>query len=59
MEHVTLTPLKNLIERHLAEGLEDIAQGRTHGSYESAAEALSAMESRTGSRRTSENKKQK
>ena len=46
---ITFTP-KTVIDRHLAEGIEDIAQGRTHGSYESAAEAISALERRTGGR---------
>jgi AbrB family looped-hinge helix DNA binding protein len=46
---ITFTP-KTVIDRHLAEGMEDIAQGRTHGPYESAAEAISALERRTGGR---------
>jgi AbrB family looped-hinge helix DNA binding protein len=47
---ITFTP-KTVIDRHLAEGLEDIARGRTHGPYESAAEAISALERRTGGRK--------
>lgn len=43
---ITFTP-KTVIDRHLAEGLEDIAHGRTHGPYESASEAISALERRT------------
>jgi AbrB family looped-hinge helix DNA binding protein len=46
---ITLTP-KTVIDRHLAEGLEDLARGRTHGPYGSAAEAISALERRTGKR---------
>jgi putative transcriptional regulator len=32
-----------LIDRHLAEGLEDIRKGRTHGPYDSAAAAIKAL----------------
>jgi AbrB family looped-hinge helix DNA binding protein len=46
---ITFTP-KTVVDRHLAEGLEDIARGRTHGPYESAAAAISALERRTGER---------
>jgi AbrB family looped-hinge helix DNA binding protein len=46
---ITFTP-KTVIDRHLAEGLEDIARGRTHGPYASAAEAISALERRAGGR---------
>ena len=46
---ITFTP-KTVIDRHLAEGLEDLAGGRTHGPYESAAKAISALERRTGGR---------
>jgi AbrB family looped-hinge helix DNA binding protein len=46
---ITFTP-KTVIDRHLAEGLEDVAQGRTHGPYQSAAEAISALERRVGKR---------
>ena len=42
---ITFTP-KTVVDRHLAEGLEDIARGRTHGPYESAAAAISALERR-------------
>jgi AbrB family looped-hinge helix DNA binding protein len=44
---ITFTP-KTVIDRHLAEGLEDVAQGRTHGPYTSAAGAISALERRAG-----------
>jgi AbrB family looped-hinge helix DNA binding protein len=46
---ITFTP-KTVVDRHLAEGIEDIAQGRTHGPYESAREAISALERRAGGR---------
>jgi AbrB family looped-hinge helix DNA binding protein len=42
---ITLTP-KSLIDRHLAEGLEDAKRGRTHGPYSSAADAIRALETR-------------
>jgi AbrB family looped-hinge helix DNA binding protein len=44
---ITFTP-KTVVDRHLAEGMEDIARGRTHGPYESASEAISALERRAG-----------
>lgn len=46
---ITFTP-KTVIDRRLAEGMEDLAQGRIHGPYESAAEAISALERGTGRR---------
>lgn len=46
---ITFTP-KTVIDRHLAEGLEDITRGRTHGPYETAASAISALERRAGKR---------
>ena len=42
---ITFTP-KSLIDRHLAEGLEDAKQGRTHGPYNSADEAIAALDAR-------------
>jgi len=42
---ITFTP-KSLVDRHLAEGLEDIRKGRTHGPYESAAAAIQALDAR-------------
>ena len=53
---ITLTP-KTVIDRHLAEGMEDIARGRTHGPYESSTEAISALERRA--RRRNKNRKRK
>ncbi len=43
---ITFTP-KSLIDRHVAEGLEDIRKGRTHGPYDSAAAAIKALDART------------
>ena len=37
---------KSLIDRHLAEGLEDARRGRTHGPYASAGEAIAALDAR-------------
>jgi AbrB family looped-hinge helix DNA binding protein len=42
---ITFTP-KSLVDRHLAEGLEDARKGRTHGPYASADEAVRALEGR-------------
>lgn len=42
---ITFTP-KSLIDRHLAEGLEDAKQGRTHGPYANAKDAIKALETR-------------
>jgi AbrB family looped-hinge helix DNA binding protein len=43
---ITLTP-QALIDRRIAEGLEDIRKGREHGPYSSVAEALAAFRKRT------------
>ena len=42
---ITFTP-KSLIDRHLAEGLEDLRKGRTHGPYATSAQAIAALEAR-------------
>jgi AbrB family looped-hinge helix DNA binding protein len=42
---IVFTP-KSVVDRHLAEGLEDTKRGRTHGPYKSATEAISALEHR-------------
>jgi len=42
---ITFTP-KSLIDRHLAEGLEDLKQGRTHGPYANVRDAIRALETR-------------
>jgi AbrB family looped-hinge helix DNA binding protein len=46
---ITYTP-KRLIDRDLAEGLDDLKHGRTHGPYASAEEAIVALESRSRDR---------
>jgi AbrB family looped-hinge helix DNA binding protein len=40
---ITFTP-KSVIDRHLAEALQDVAEGRTHGPYGSVIEAIAALE---------------
>ncbi|MBV8818693.1 MAG: AbrB/MazE/SpoVT family DNA-binding domain-containing protein [Acidobacteriaceae bacterium] len=42
---IVFTP-KSLVDRHIAEGLEDVRKGRTHGPYATAAEAVTALERR-------------
>ena len=42
---ITFAP-KSVLDRHLAEGLEDLKHGRTHGPYKSAKEAIAALEVR-------------
>jgi AbrB family looped-hinge helix DNA binding protein len=46
---ITFTP-KTLIDRHLAEGLEDVARGRTHGPYRTPTDAIAALERRATKR---------
>jgi AbrB family looped-hinge helix DNA binding protein len=43
---ITFTP-KSLIDRRLAEGLEDVKHGRTYGPYATARDAIRALETRT------------
>jgi len=43
--NITFTP-KTLIDRRLAEGLDDLKHGRTHGPYATAGEAIAALEIR-------------
>ena len=43
---ITFTP-KSLIDRHLAEGIEDAKHGRTHGPYANARDAIRALETRS------------
>jgi len=43
---ITLTP-QSLVDRGIAEGLADIREGRVHGPYRSAAEAMRAFQERT------------
>ena len=42
---IVFTP-KSLVDRHIAVGLEDARQGRTHGPYESAGAAIAALDAR-------------
>ena len=42
---ITFTP-KTLIDRHLAQGLDDLKHGRTHGPYATVEEAIAALEAR-------------
>jgi AbrB family looped-hinge helix DNA binding protein len=42
---ITFTP-KGLVDRHIAEGLEDARTGRTHGPYKTAGDAIAALEGR-------------
>jgi AbrB family looped-hinge helix DNA binding protein len=53
---ITFTP-KTVIDRRLAEGLNDLAHNRTHGPYESAAAAISALERRVGRRNKNQRKR--
>ena len=46
---ITFAP-KSVLDRHLAEGLEDLKRGRTHGPYKSAKEAIAALEDRAKKR---------
>ncbi len=43
---ITFTP-KSLVDRGIAEGLEDIKKGRVHGPYRSAAAAMKAFQQRS------------
>lgn len=42
---ITFTP-KTLVDRRLAEGLDDARKGRTHGPYSSASDAVKALNAR-------------
>ena len=42
---ITFAP-KSVLDRHLAQGLEDLKKGRTHGPYKSARDAIAALEAR-------------
>ncbi|MGO9227676.1 MAG: AbrB/MazE/SpoVT family DNA-binding domain-containing protein [Bryobacteraceae bacterium] len=43
---ITFTP-KSVVDRGIAEGLEDIAKGRAYGPYRSVPEAMKAFKDRT------------
>lgn len=55
---ITLTP-KTLIDREIAEGLEDIKKGRTYGPYGSAQEMIQALHRMTRRSAKSKAKKQR
>ena len=40
---ITLTP-KSVLDRHIAEGLEDIRQGRTYGPFDTAEEMIESLQ---------------
>lgn len=42
---IVFTP-KSLVDRHIAEGLEDARAGRTYGPYASAGDAVAGLEAR-------------
>lgn len=42
---ITFTP-KSVVDRHLAEGLADLAAGRSHGPYATAPQAIAGLERR-------------
>jgi AbrB family looped-hinge helix DNA binding protein len=44
---ITFIP-KSVVDRHLAEGLQDLQAGRTHGPYNSAKDAIASLEVRIG-----------
>ena len=48
---ITLTP-KSLIDRSIAEGLADMQAGRTHGPYNTAEEAITAVEKRGAAKKS-------
>jgi len=43
---ITFTP-QSLVDRGIAEGLADIKEGRVHGPYRTASEAMKAFQERT------------
>ena len=46
--HLILTP-KQLIEKRLAEGLQDLEEGRVHGPFDSAKDVIKSLQSSTKS----------
>lgn len=44
---ITFTP-KSLVDREIAEGLEDLRSGRTYGPFDSAQEMIRALRQMTG-----------
>lgn len=53
---ITFMP-KSVIDRRLAEGLKDLAEGRTHGPYKTVEEAIAALEARTARKARSPRKR--
>lgn len=53
---IVFTP-KSVIDRHLAEGLQDMARGRTHGPYKSAQSAIAALERKAARGKNSRSRK--
>jgi AbrB family looped-hinge helix DNA binding protein len=49
---ITFTP-KSLLDRGIAEALEDLRKGRVHGPYKTVAEALKAFKKRSPNRNQS------
>jgi AbrB family looped-hinge helix DNA binding protein len=47
---ITFTP-KSLVDRQVAEGLEDMRRNRTHGPYETAEAAIKALDTRAKRRK--------
>jgi AbrB family looped-hinge helix DNA binding protein len=47
---IVLTP-KSLVERRLAEGLEDLDKGRVYGPFESAEEVVASLHRRRSSKK--------
>lgn len=43
---ITLTP-QTIIDRHLTQALDDVQNGRTHGPYTTASDAIAALKART------------
>lgn len=48
---ITLTP-KSLIDGSIAEGLADMEAGRMHGPYNTAEEAMAAVEKRVAAKKS-------
>jgi AbrB family looped-hinge helix DNA binding protein len=48
---ITLTP-KSLIDRSIAEGLADMKAGRMHGPYNTAEEAIAAVDKRVAAKKS-------
>jgi AbrB family looped-hinge helix DNA binding protein len=51
---IVFTP-KSMADRHIAEGLEDVRDGRTHGPYSTVRDAVAALEARARRRAKTRN----